>query len=837
MSNRIISRFNEIKKNAPRIAAFFQKQYLIEEPFSRVQIDYTLDDTIDMFFCVKSYDLPGDNTENFQAVSSLSQQILNALKTSQIPFAFVIKGASDGISAFYGTSYLYGDIIYRTFNNNLRNPLLQNMWIKPEDLLSIQRYNGYICGAKPLSAGQLDTALNSLSGLDYILDFYCIPCNDSEVLSEIDQVNLLLSELEKVSNDELSFGSNRQRRFYSDNHDVTDAIQVLTSEINKLHLSLTSGLWKVIIHIGAKTESTYRFVTSTVLSMFNNSHSDYDRSVPCSVRSNNYGINKTTWSYPVSFLGEVNYGGIYSQSLVSIVDSNCLATLVSLPTQSHGNYNVNHVGVSSKNADVLSSQIRHEGLIQPLRFGQLKNGQELYISLNDFRQHAFVAGAPRYGKTTSVKKIIANAHKNGIPFIVIEAAKKEYWELIYSEGLKKIRIYSSGNDALALRINPFQPEVYTSLNYHIQGIINAFLSIFDQEDPLPQIITKLVYVCYEKRGWDTNTRYSGNEDLDIPFLSDMLLYLDEVVDSIGYDDEIRKRMKGVVRVRIEHLLRSAGKCFNTQENLTAKDLFSESSVIELDDFSQDIRPFAASIIAIKVNEYTRSCKLSGELKRILVLEEAHHILPNPELKSSSKNAARCSLFFSDMLAEVSAYGTGIIVVDQRPSIISPAAIANTSIKIIHNIHEGMDLDSTIKSMALPEHVGQQFRSLEIGQAIISTPNTNRIHLVCVDGKLEKARNSHIGCIFCQLREECEKKISHISLFEENYLKGNGISKNTLLRCMTSISDKEGEKLTKNDMICLAGKLCGLACTDSDNPIIIRQQLFDFCQSLEKGVTI
>lgn len=59
-------------------------------------------------------------------------------------------------------------------------------------------------------------------------------------------------------------------------------------------------------------------------------------------------------------------------------------------------------------------------------------------------------------------------------------------------------------------------------------------------------------------------------------------------------------------------------------------------------------------------------------KRLLIIEEAHNIVPNTEQKRVSGNIAMCSNHFISMLAEVAAYGTGLVIIDQRPTAVSPA---------------------------------------------------------------------------------------------------------------------------------------------------------------------
>ena len=74
--------------------------------------------------------------------------------------------------------------------------------------------------------------------------------------------------------------------------------------------------------------------------------------------------------------------------------------------------------------------------------------EKVYIPLNKLNCHMGIWGGAGGGKTTSVKQVILELHKEKIPFLVIEAAKKEYVELI--EQIEELRVYTPGTNGLLL---------------------------------------------------------------------------------------------------------------------------------------------------------------------------------------------------------------------------------------------------------------------------------------------------------------------------------------------------------------------------------------------------
>lgn len=839
MANRIISQMNNIKNNASAIGAFFSKRYLQFGVKNPTQIQRVAEDSINMYFRVGGYDLYDNCDNNYEKVTALAGQITSSLAAIRQSFSYTLHGTGNGIDVFYGTSYECADIIRNAINNNLNNAAVENFWIRQDELMKLQKFNTLIVGPKPLPEGAIDRVINSLAGQNYLINFLCIPCSTQELTTEIGQLNDIQMMLERVSIFELTYGNGRKRRVSSNDCNVADAAKIVDFEQKRLNAALASSAWKVLIHVGAETKSCVEQTTAALMAAFTSSTLIEDSNTvgTAAVTQAVPIVSRSVWEYPISFLGTQDFGGLYSSSLLNIVGAAYLRSIIALPTQTHGAYNVRHMGDSSVGIGGFSSQaplVRGDCI---LNLGLMSGGSTYRYSLDDFRQHAFVTGAPRYGKSTTVQKIIAEAHRNGLRFIVVESAKKEYWELKKAPGLEGVRVYSAGRDTLPLRINPFQPEYNTQLEFHIQSLIHALLSMFDQEDPLPQILTELIYRCYEDRGWDTMTRVRGNEDLEYPCFDDMLKHLDAVIEDIGYDEEIKRRMSGVVRIRIQSVIRQAGLAFNTKDNISVEEMFRTSAVVELDDFADQLKPFAASVVALKVNEYTRQCRMSGKLKRLMVLEEAHNIMPNPASAGTSRNAARCSAYFSRMLAEVSAYGTGIIVIEQRPSAIAPAAIANTSIKIVHNIHEGTDIETIMSSLNLKAHAKSHLSTLAIGQAVVAFPQTDRICMVMINGMKGLNPGAHLGCLFCN-STFCQPVDFQISQYVMNTVAANGISKASLQRCVLSTADAMGRELcdlSRNEIMCIAGQICQRTSTKDDNPVVTRQHLYDLYDASIDGI--
>lgn len=820
MPNRIIHGLNDVAASAEAIQSFYTKQYLRQEKY--IPSDYLWKQLpesigINKYYRVCGYALNSTRENDYSNITSLAAQIVTALSKVRTAMAYTLYYETGSLNVYCGTNYRHSQIIADALTGDSLNASLENIWIHPEKLTKVQQHNAILVGTTKPECGAIDRLISSLCiDGNYIINFLCIPCSDDEVIDARKQLYRLHELLEPVSTYEWTYGAGRQRRHTTTNADVADAIRA----IDAAQECLERNAWKVLIHIGASTVSDMQQVTASLAAMLGSAIP-----FPC----NRAIILRSAWRYPAVFLGDINFGGLYSHSLMNVVDDETLRSLIALPMQSHGeSYQVLHIGEAARGERIWNTTPpRVTQQDRACFLGVLENKREYSYALDDLRQHAFVTGATRSGKTTSVQKILYDAHRHGIPFIVLEAAKKEYWELKNAIGMEKARVYSAGADALPLRVNPFVPELGTRLSFHIQSLVDVFLSAFDNDDPIPEILTLLIYKCYEVHGWNPEQYIDGSEELTYPTLGDMLTNVNDVVRHIGYDAEIERRMAAVIRARIEPLVLNYGSVLNTNETLSVEDLFQTSAVIELDDFSEKERPFIASLMALKIREHAQQCSQSPRLERLVIVEEAHTIMPNPELPSASRNAARCAGYFSNMLAEISAYGTGIVVVEQRPALIAPGAIANTGIKVIHTLQQGADIDTVLQGLALAQNANTIISRLRIGQAAVSFPQAKQICIVNVRKNDATNNRAHLGCIFCNDPMHCA---SHYQIppYAMNTIRTRGVSASVLRDCVTAIASYnglDGGELSVEEKMCIAGRLCKELFGGEKNPLQLRRTLY------------
>lgn len=742
MANRNDIFIDDLLKSSSDAYDFYARKN-IKDKFIEDVNSCTFVSGISSYLRVSQYSLFNDTDKNTDRIRYVASELL-AIGNN---LSFTITSEKGYIHAILGVfdSSLAKNIIIGKLND-----------VEIEDSPSVlyvdQRYNGVIVSDSEIRISAIDDLINTMGNSSYTVSVVCTKCTSDEIRECKNTINEHIKAYSPYTNSENKLAIQSQ---YASNN---NSIQLLCDMLKAKTTLLDNAIYKVWILLSAEDNITYRNLAQTSKSIFSASS---DTS-PALFSFKHKVFDGQRFTVPNSFVGKNNYGGIYSNSLCNIVDVSTAATYISLPYRSHNGFKVNHIGESRIDDGPFNRtapNVKKNSISFTL--GDLEKGGSYTFPIDSLRQHTFITGATQYGKTTTIKKILNEARINDIPFIVIEAAKKEYWKILSYESMRNIRVYSCGMDADILYINPFQPENNTMLDTHIQNLIYAFITMFDDGSPIPEVINELVYKCYEKKGWgenDVSQIITSNESEDnFPTLQDMLDNIEEVVDGIGYskaNSEVRDNICGAIRIRIKSLMKGTSNiCLNSGKNISISDMFKTSAIIELDDLSEKNRNFLSSIIAMKVSEYSRQCQQSIALSRLLVLEEAHHTLVNTELSSISRNASNCSKHFSDILAEISAYGTGVVIVDQRPSTVSSSAIANTGTKIIHSLKEGFDINCIADALSLQAHEKPMISTLKVGQAIVAIPTAPEKCVVNIDCTLKNSNSFHVGCLFCR-KELC-----------------------------------------------------------------------------------
>ena len=139
-------------------------------------------------------------------------------------------------------------------------------------------------------------------------------------------------------------------------------------------------------------------------------------------------------------------------------------------------------------------------------------------------------------------------------------------------------------------------------------------------------------------------------------------------------------------------------------------------MLALEDVANDEdKAFVIGTLIIRIVEHLRLRSKgvpSGGLRHVIVLEEAHRLL-----RSGRQGAgAHAVELFAGLLAEIRAYGEGIVIAEQIPAKLAPDAVKNTALKVLHRLPAADDRQLVGATMNLDDDQSRQVVSLQPGEA-------------------------------------------------------------------------------------------------------------------------
>ena len=372
-----------------------------------------------------------------------------------------------------------------------------------------------------------------------------------------------------------------------------------------------------------------------------------------------------------------------------------------------------------------------------LHLGTFRRGGAVTVPLKHLTRHTLVTGFTGAGKTNTVlymlSQLWAGRRRNNlepIPFLVIEAAKKEYRGLLAQPGFEGIRIFTLGDETTSpFRLNPFELLPGVRLEAHLGRLQTCFDAALPQFGILPSIVAESLEMIYRDKGWKLADRGAEGSDRLFPTMRDMFAKVIQVAESRGYAGETYHNIRAAAAGRIGSLLTgSKGRMFSCQRSVPMDLLMNCPVVLELNDLNQQDKALTMMFLLMLLREY-RELHKGRTLQHVTAVEEAHNVMENVKSVGASEVAAdtraKAVEEFAAMLAEVRAYGEGIIISDQSPERLAPDAVRNTNLQIAHQLRHRSDRDAIAAAMIMDEAQREYLGKLRTGEAAVFATGYDR----------------------------------------------------------------------------------------------------------------
>jgi hypothetical protein len=414
----------------------------------------------------------------------------------------------------------------------------------------------------------------------------------------------------------------------------------------------------------------------------------------------------------------------------------------------------------NKNGFIQLGQIKTSKVID-----RTKQQDELYhtIPIKQLCKHALIVGSTGSGKTTTVQYLLKQIADANIPFLVIEPSMKaEYYDSLKDQfGIPNITRLILGEN---FYFDPLRLPDNITVQQHVSYLKSCFESAFSFTDLGISIIETGLYRYYRKiygtktyevlgsaetigievlkddNGKDTQFVFPSFNHFTLffvhEFLPDLFPYLkDSTSQSLPSADDVAESFKRQFIALQEGPL---GRLFQMADNKALSDLkkygrmfplyLPLSAVLELNRLPD--RQHQALLMAFMMTLLFEQRQNEGVVKNndgspkhVLVIEEAHRLLGTDESGRNNEIAgesprSKAAGMFSDMLAEIRAFGQSVMVAEQIPCKIIPDAVKNTNLKYLMRLTSAEDREFMGRSMNCTEQQQRFVNTLKTRQAVV-----------------------------------------------------------------------------------------------------------------------
>lgn len=755
-------------------------------------------------------------------ITSLVGDILSSCIRHGVSFVYAITGNADGIQIYVGTMKVLLEGLKTSYEAVYPGIDIEMMNDNPLRY-SAKNYGGLFTGIPTNKIGaekknfQIENICRGMLGKNFTyvilaagISSIAVTFGHERILEEMEQAFSLINQT-------ISGGAQGNLQAQKQDFSSKNYFENLEHMEAFLKEGVSRGMWRVNGYYASDNVVDAKKLGNIIKSAFSGEESKPEPFRVIEYNSikdvipNSYmmaDISENTELHPLGrwYRDRVNQPiSLYVYKFQTLLNSNQLAVLCQLPTKEFPGYYIDEYvefDVSNRVKNTIKQPIPIGDICAAGRVSSNQVDNLYCLEKNDFTRHALIIGITGGGKTNTSKSILntlwnAEKRQDKVPFLVIESAKREYWELRNLKGFEDLLVFTLGAEAsktsVKYRINPFETNSGISLQTHIDYLLSTFKAAFDLYPPMPYILEKAVYEVYSDRGWDiveNRNRYGLTE---YPTLSDLYNKIDVIVDEMGYHKEVQSNVKAALQARIYYLMIGGkGAMLNTPKSVPIDELLSRPVVMELEDLGDDeTKSFVIGILLVQLYEYRKSLMTKGAktLSHILMIEEAHRLLKNvPEGGDGGNTRAKSVEFFCNLLAEIRTFGQGILIADQIPTKIAPDTIKNTNLKIVHRTVALEDREAMGRAMNMTPEQIEYLSSLRRGYAAVYAEGDNKpkcVKLPLVKSYYDKNRDDviyevrrkvqgiaegydqvihhHAGCSYCENRCAYYQKVV-------NYLK-------------------------------------------------------------------
>ncbi len=525
------------------------------------------------------------------------------------------------------------------------------------------------------------------------------------------------------------------------NYNIKHALELLETQMKRLEQSTALGMWDFAAYVLSEDQNTANNVAHTYLALTLGEDSYMSKSA-INLWRGNVDEDRETAKEICAYLRELRHPvfGLHPGMLTIDRAFNVYPSLVTATTSLSGKelaYSLNfpqraisglpilECAEFGRNIVTYDCADQTGGEISLGNFFHMNHEEDTRVSLSkqSLASHTFITGSTGSGKSNTVYKLLQEASKTGVKFLVVEPAKGEYKSVF---GMKKdVSVYGTNPELTPmLRINPFSFPKGIHILEHLDRLVEIFNVCWPMYAAMPAVLKAAVELSYEDCGWNLNTsRNTYGEDI-YPSFADVARNVKIVIDSSEYDNDNKGAYKGALQTRLTSLANGLNGMIFVQDELSPRELFDRNVIIDLSRVgSTETKSLIMGILVLKLQEHrmVSADTMNAELKHLTVLEEAHNLLKRTSTEQSSEGAnllGKSVEMLANAIAEMRTYGEGFVIVDQAPGLLDMSVIRNTNTKMIMRLPDMGDRELVGRSIGLNDDQIIELAKLPCGVAAV-----------------------------------------------------------------------------------------------------------------------
>lgn len=325
-----------------------------------------------------------------------------------------------------------------------------------------------------------------------------------------------------------------------------------------------------------------------------------------------------------------------------------------------------------------------------LRFGNKQYGS-FGISKDELLKGMVVFGTHGSGKTNVVLQLVKQLIEKDIPFVFFDW-KRNARELI-PHVKKPLQVFTPGKSLSPLAFNPFQAPQDFEHHQYVDLLIDVMSKAFQLGEGARRVLQTTLTQAYSEQTAD-------------PTLPDILSQLNTLslsARSQGWKDTAQRALESLLYSKIVPENNSA-------DTTMIQSLTKQFTVIEFDGLATPIKRFLIPILTLWLYYSFLSTKKREQLQLVIIIEEAHNILPN-----RAKGVGES--FLESVIKQSRELGIGFVIVDQHPAELS-SSVGNMYTTVSLQLNQPEDTRRAAELLLLHNNQRHWLQRLGVGEGIV-----------------------------------------------------------------------------------------------------------------------